>query len=97
WDRLDDSVRGRVVDWLSGFIGARVNDSNWRLRGCCSAPRTPGDRGFQGRGELRDQPPPARGRRTTGQTGIRGAAPAQGRGELRGQPPPARGRGVTPG
>ncbi|MFE2486930.1 DUF2264 domain-containing protein [Streptomyces mirabilis] len=31
WDRLDDSVRGRVVDWLSGFIGARVNDSNWRL------------------------------------------------------------------
>lgn len=31
WDRLDDSVRGRVVDWLSGFIGATVNDSNWRL------------------------------------------------------------------
>ncbi|MHA5047762.1 DUF2264 domain-containing protein [Streptomyces sp. SD15] len=31
WDRLDDRVRQRVVDWLSGFIGATVNDSNWRL------------------------------------------------------------------
>ncbi|CAM5646554.1 DUF2264 domain-containing protein [Streptomyces canus] len=31
WDRLDDGVRGRVVEWLGGFVGARANDSNWRL------------------------------------------------------------------
>ncbi|MER5434792.1 DUF2264 domain-containing protein [Streptomyces sp. NPDC002588] len=31
WDHLDDSVRARVVDWLGGFVGADVNDSNWRL------------------------------------------------------------------
>ncbi|GAB2848137.1 DUF2264 domain-containing protein [Streptomyces deserti] len=31
WDRLDDGVRQRVADWLGGFVGARVNDSNWRL------------------------------------------------------------------
>ncbi|MGW0190685.1 DUF2264 domain-containing protein [Streptomyces sp. NPDC003362] len=31
WDRLDDRVRGQVVDWLSGFVGATANDSNWRL------------------------------------------------------------------
>ncbi|MFJ8105079.1 DUF2264 domain-containing protein [Streptomyces sp. NPDC096132] len=31
WDHLDDGVRGRVVDWLGGFVGADVNDSNWRL------------------------------------------------------------------
>ncbi|MGW7047084.1 DUF2264 domain-containing protein [Streptomyces avermitilis] len=31
WDHLDDSVRGRVVDWLAAFVGARANDSNWRL------------------------------------------------------------------
>ncbi|MEE1765722.1 DUF2264 domain-containing protein [Streptomyces sp. SP18BB07] len=31
WDRLDDGVRARVVDWLGGFVGADVNDSNWRL------------------------------------------------------------------
>ncbi|WP_216590733.1 DUF2264 domain-containing protein, partial [Streptomyces brasiliscabiei] len=31
WDRLDDAVRARVADWLGGFVGADVNDSNWRL------------------------------------------------------------------
>ncbi|MGW0839789.1 DUF2264 domain-containing protein [Streptomyces sp. NPDC002787] len=31
WDRLDDAVRGRVADWLGGFVGADANDSNWRL------------------------------------------------------------------
>ncbi|MDX2605279.1 DUF2264 domain-containing protein [Streptomyces caniscabiei] len=31
WDRLDDGVRARVADWLGGFVGADVNDSNWRL------------------------------------------------------------------
>ncbi|GAA3836632.1 DUF2264 domain-containing protein [Streptomyces phyllanthi] len=31
WDHLDDGVRGRVADWLGGFVGARANDSNWRL------------------------------------------------------------------
>ncbi|KUM89640.1 MULTISPECIES: DUF2264 domain-containing protein [Streptomyces] len=31
WDRLDDGVRGRVVEWLGGFVGATANDSNWRL------------------------------------------------------------------
>ncbi|MFD3619131.1 DUF2264 domain-containing protein [Streptomyces sp. NPDC058676] len=31
WDHLDDGVRERVADWLGGFVGADVNDSNWRL------------------------------------------------------------------
>jgi hypothetical protein len=31
WDHLDDGVRARVADWLGGFVGADVNDSNWRL------------------------------------------------------------------
>ncbi|MEV1083070.1 DUF2264 domain-containing protein [Streptomyces sp. NPDC050211] len=31
WDHLDDSVRGRVAEWLGQFVGADVNDSNWRL------------------------------------------------------------------
>ncbi|MES5822690.1 DUF2264 domain-containing protein [Streptomyces sp. RG80] len=31
WDRLDDTVRGQVADWLGQFVGAVVNDSNWRL------------------------------------------------------------------
>ncbi|WP_051744447.1 DUF2264 domain-containing protein [Streptomyces yerevanensis] len=31
WDKLDDPVRQRVADWLGGFVGARANDSNWRL------------------------------------------------------------------
>ncbi|MFI5552424.1 DUF2264 domain-containing protein [Streptomyces sp. NPDC051738] len=31
WDRLDDAVRQRVCAWLGGFVGADVNDSNWRL------------------------------------------------------------------
>ncbi|MEU6349504.1 DUF2264 domain-containing protein [Streptomyces sp. NPDC047072] len=31
WDHLDDRVRGQVVAWLGDFVGADVNDSNWRL------------------------------------------------------------------
>ncbi|WP_338702498.1 DUF2264 domain-containing protein [Streptomyces sp. Q6] len=31
WDRLDARVRERVVDWLSGFVGGRTWDNNWRL------------------------------------------------------------------
>ncbi|MGX5207837.1 DUF2264 domain-containing protein [Streptomyces violaceus] len=31
WDRLEDRVRQRIADWLGGFVGAVVNDSNWRL------------------------------------------------------------------
>ncbi|MFG3157917.1 DUF2264 domain-containing protein [Streptomyces sp. NPDC048219] len=31
WDRLDAGVQERVVDWLSGFVGARTWDNNWRL------------------------------------------------------------------
>ncbi|MFE8993548.1 DUF2264 domain-containing protein [Streptomyces collinus] len=31
WDRLDDRARQRIADWLGGFLGAVVNDSNWRL------------------------------------------------------------------
>ncbi|MDJ1130889.1 DUF2264 domain-containing protein [Streptomyces iconiensis] len=31
WDKLDPSVRERTVDWLSGFLGARVWDNNWLL------------------------------------------------------------------
>jgi hypothetical protein len=29
WDRLDDTVRARVVGWLSEMIGANVPDNNW--------------------------------------------------------------------
>ncbi|WP_330325850.1 hypothetical protein [Streptomyces pseudovenezuelae] len=46
----------------------------------------------QGRGELRDQPPPARTHNTT----EPGTVPApQGRGELRDQPSPGRSRNTT--
>ncbi|MGW1894657.1 DUF2264 domain-containing protein [Streptomyces sp. NPDC002004] len=31
WDRLGSRVRERVVDWFSGFVGARTWDNNWRL------------------------------------------------------------------
>jgi hypothetical protein len=31
WDTLPDAVRQHVADWLGGFVGARPNDSNWRL------------------------------------------------------------------
>ncbi|MET8983583.1 DUF2264 domain-containing protein [Streptomyces sp. NPDC004539] len=31
WDRLPEGVRQRVVEWFGGFVGAVVNDSNWRL------------------------------------------------------------------
>lgn len=31
WDRLDAGVRERVADWLSGFVGGRTWDNNWRL------------------------------------------------------------------
>ncbi|WP_018566016.1 DUF2264 domain-containing protein [Streptomyces sp. PsTaAH-124] len=31
WDRLDSRVQERVVDWFSGFVGARTWDNNWRL------------------------------------------------------------------
>ncbi|MFB7372457.1 DUF2264 domain-containing protein [Streptomyces sp. NPDC056222] len=31
WDRLDTRVQERVVDWLSGFVGHRTWDNNWRL------------------------------------------------------------------
>ncbi|MEU9451828.1 DUF2264 domain-containing protein [Streptomyces sp. NPDC048277] len=31
WDHLDERVREQVVGWLSDFVGAVVNDSNWRL------------------------------------------------------------------
>lgn len=31
WDHLDDGVRQRVCAWFGGFVGADVNDSNWRL------------------------------------------------------------------
>ncbi|UBU11327.1 DUF2264 domain-containing protein [Nonomuraea gerenzanensis] len=31
WDRLDDGVRERVVDWLGGFVGKRTWDNNWVL------------------------------------------------------------------
>ncbi|WP_327659391.1 MULTISPECIES: DUF2264 domain-containing protein [unclassified Streptomyces] len=31
WDQLDSRVQERVVDWLSGFVGARTWDNNWRL------------------------------------------------------------------
>ena len=29
WDRLDDAVRERVLDWLAEFAGAWVPDNNW--------------------------------------------------------------------
>lgn len=31
WDRLDERVQARVVDWFSGFVGHRTHDNNWRL------------------------------------------------------------------
>ncbi|MBM7167777.1 DUF2264 domain-containing protein [Streptomyces sp. G44] len=31
WDTLGTRVQERVVDWLSGFVGARTWDNNWRL------------------------------------------------------------------
>lgn len=31
WERLPDAVRQRVAAWLGGFVGAKANDSNWRL------------------------------------------------------------------
>ncbi|MGW5640377.1 DUF2264 domain-containing protein [Streptomyces sp. NPDC003832] len=31
WDRLDERTRQNTVRWLGGFVGAVVNDSNWRL------------------------------------------------------------------
>ncbi|MGW7003132.1 DUF2264 domain-containing protein [Streptomyces sp. NPDC054933] len=31
WDRLEGAVQQRVVDWLSGFLGNRTHDNNWRL------------------------------------------------------------------
>ncbi len=31
WDRLDPRVQEQVVDWLSGFVGHRTWDNNWRL------------------------------------------------------------------
>ncbi len=29
WDRLDDGVRARVLDWLAAYPGAWVPDNNW--------------------------------------------------------------------
>lgn len=29
WDRLDDPVRARILDWLAAFTGAWVPDNNW--------------------------------------------------------------------
>jgi len=29
WDRLDDAVRARVLDWLAPFVRAWVPDNNW--------------------------------------------------------------------
>ncbi|MFJ8980502.1 DUF2264 domain-containing protein [Streptomyces sp. NPDC102282] len=31
WDHLAETVKQRVAAWLGGFVGARANDSNWRL------------------------------------------------------------------
>ncbi|WP_415852967.1 DUF2264 domain-containing protein, partial [Streptomyces albus] len=31
WEKLEDRVRERIVDWLSGFVGRRTWDNNWRL------------------------------------------------------------------
>ncbi|TCC26497.1 DUF2264 domain-containing protein [Kribbella speibonae] len=31
WDRLDEREQTHVVDWLSGFVGSRTWDNNWRL------------------------------------------------------------------
>lgn len=31
WDRLGVRAQERVVDWLSGFVGARTWENNWRL------------------------------------------------------------------
>ncbi|WP_350347586.1 DUF2264 domain-containing protein [Agromyces sp. G08B096] len=29
WDRLDDRVRGQLVDWLAGFVGGSHPPNNW--------------------------------------------------------------------
>ncbi|MFI6679484.1 DUF2264 domain-containing protein [Kribbella sp. NPDC050470] len=31
WDRLDGPDQQKVVDWLSGFVGSKTWDNNWRL------------------------------------------------------------------
>ncbi|MET9275872.1 DUF2264 domain-containing protein [Kribbella sp. NPDC003557] len=31
WDKLDGAEQTHVVDWLSGFVGSRTWDNNWRL------------------------------------------------------------------
>ncbi|MGW5191322.1 DUF2264 domain-containing protein [Kribbella sp. NPDC004138] len=31
WDKLDGREQQHVVDWLSGFVGSRTWDNNWRL------------------------------------------------------------------
>ncbi|MDX2973565.1 DUF2264 domain-containing protein [Kribbella solani] len=31
WDKLDGREQQYVVDWLSGFVGSRTWDNNWRL------------------------------------------------------------------
>ncbi|WP_432890890.1 DUF2264 domain-containing protein [Kribbella sp. CA-245084] len=31
WDKLDVPEQEKVVDWLSGFVGSRTWDNNWRL------------------------------------------------------------------
>ncbi|TWD82902.1 hypothetical protein FB561_4048 [Kribbella amoyensis] len=31
WDQLDPAEQQKVVDWLSGFVGSRTWDNNWRL------------------------------------------------------------------
>ena len=31
WDKLDGREQEHVVDWLSGFVGSRTWDNNWRL------------------------------------------------------------------
>lgn len=29
WDRLDDRVRGNVIDWMSAMLGTETPDNNW--------------------------------------------------------------------
>ncbi|HEY3557930.1 MAG TPA: DUF2264 domain-containing protein [Kribbella sp.] len=31
WDKLDVRAQTHIVDWLSGFVGSRTWDNNWRL------------------------------------------------------------------
>jgi hypothetical protein len=31
WDRLDGPEQQKIVDWLSGFVGSKTWDNNWRL------------------------------------------------------------------